>query len=67
MCNVCGRTPCSKKCPNSDVKRLYYCDKCGTEIYEGDVFYQIEVEGYVTQLLCEDCVTESKRYAESEE
>lgn len=67
MCEICRQFPCNRHCPNSQEKPMYTCDCCGGEIYKGDYYYQIAVEGYPTQILCEDCIEESKRCAEEDE
>ena len=51
MCEICGYTPCLPACPNSDeAKPIHHCQKCGDDLYEGDVCYDVDGDIY-----CEDC------------
>ena len=67
MCEECRHYPCISSCPNFEAEALYYCDNCGGEIYSGEHYYRITIEGYPTQNLCEECVDSFGEYAESEE
>ena len=66
MCDLCGHYPCISRCPNYSEDPLYTCDNCGGEIYSGEHFYKIAIEGYPTQILCEDCIDSFGEYAEEE-
>lgn len=60
MCSECRRTPCHPRCPNANEPPVVCkCDICGDGIYDGDAFYVI---GELN--VCEDCVDNSKTYAE---
>ena len=67
MCELCQHHPCITRCPNYEEKPVCCCDICGEDIFAGDVYYEIKVEGFVTQNICEDCIEDSKCYAEHEE
>lgn len=67
MCDICRRNPCSKHCPNNTKKPLLVCDSCGDDIFEGEHFFEVTVEGYQTFNICEDCMDSFGRYAENEE
>jgi hypothetical protein len=64
MCDLCQHYPCATNCPNYEEKPVCCCDKCGEDIFAGDIFYEIKIEGFLTQNLCEDCIEDSKKYAE---
>lgn len=64
MCDICRRNPCSKHCPNNTEKPLFVCDSCGDDIFEGEHFFEVTVEGYQTFNVCEDCMDSFGRYAE---
>ena len=50
-CAVPGYPCMGKYCPNTSVP-VYYCDKCGSEIYCDEV-YEVDEKD-----LCEDCLKE---------
>ena len=35
MCDICYKTPCDTRCPNSIVEILGYCENCADAIEEG--------------------------------
>lgn len=55
MCEECHRIQCVRGCPNFDdtPRRVYECDHCGRDIYEGDTYYSVLGDPY-----CERCVIE---------
>lgn len=67
MCDICRRNPCSKHCPNSTEKPLNVCDSCGDDIFEGEHFFEVTVEGYQTFNICEECMDSFGKYAEVDE
>lgn len=67
MCEECRHWPCVSSCPNFVAEPVCYCDNCGGEIYSGEHYYRITIEGYPTQNLCEECVDSFGEYADSEE
>lgn len=67
MCEECRHYPCSRHCPNNTEKPLFVCDSCGCDIYAGEHFYQISVEGYPTFMICDECNDRSGKYAENKE
>lgn len=62
MCDLCFHSPCVSNCPNFEPQAVCYCDICGESIFNGDVFYEI-----ADMKICEECVDNSKSYAEYEE
>ena len=67
MCDLCGRYPCADSCPNYEPLVLAVCDACGGEIYAGEHYYEIPLEGYPTFNICEECMDDFGRYAEVSE
>lgn len=67
MCDICRQHPCSRHCPNNTEKPLFVCDSCGAGIFEGEHFFEITVEGYLTYNICEDCIDSFGRYAERDD
>lgn len=68
MCSDCGHFPCVSRCPNYEEKPLFYCDRCGEGIFDGDKFYQIDgIIDVKTLLICEDCMSDFGKYAEHED
>ena len=68
MCMECGHNPCVSRCPNFEPQAVYTCDNCGGAIYDGEVYYKIDdVADVKTLLICEECMRESKCYAEYED
>lgn len=59
MCQLCRRSPCDSRCPNSSSPVVAICYFCDTEIYEGDDYYRIGDRDY-----CEDCITDCRKTAE---
>lgn len=59
MCDECRHSPCITRCPNYEEKPLFYCDRCGEGIFNGEIYYKI-----ADMMLCEDCISDSKTYAE---
>lgn len=59
MCSECLQTPCHPRCPNYDPPVWGECDCCGSEIYDGDYYYEIDGNIY-----CNRCIKESKMIAE---
>ena len=49
-----------------DRDAVYTCDRCGGGIYDGDVFFQINMTDIKTLIICEECISECKNYAEYE-
>lgn len=63
MCDICHRTPCHPRCPNSPPPPVvYFCCQCGNGIYEGEEFYAINDERW-----CEECVNDCRTTAEMDE
>jgi hypothetical protein len=63
ICELCGNYPCDYRCPNApEPPIVFYCDECGEPIYEGDTYYQVDLDKY-----CEDCMNDFKRIAEVED
>jgi hypothetical protein len=49
MCDICRQTPCDKRCPNYWEPPVTYCENCGAELYNEDIYYpELEV--------CEFCI-----------
>ena len=68
MCDLCGHFPCISRCPNYEPEAVYTCDRCGVGIYDGETFYQInDISDVKTLIICEDCISDTKQYAEHEE
>lgn len=45
----------------------FNCDRCGNAIYDGDTFFQInDISDVKTLIICEECISETKQYAEYE-
>lgn len=62
MCRECLQHPCDSRCPNAPQPKIVtYCYECGSEICEGEEYYQIGKEN-----ICSDCVKYGKRIAEEE-
>ena len=60
MCDVCRQTPCASACPNAPEPPIFArCHNCGTKIYDGDDYYNINDEYW-----CEDCIEERHKTAE---
>jgi len=67
MCDICRQHPCSRHCPNSTEKPLNVCDSCGCDIYTGEHYFEIPIEGYPTFNICEGCMDDFGKYAENKE
>lgn len=68
MCEDCGHNPCVSCCPNFEPQAVYTCDNCGGTICDGEVYFKIDnVADVKTLLICEECMRDSKCYAEYEE
>lgn len=67
MCDICRKYPCDRHCPNSEEKPMYTCDSCGGEIYAGEHYFEIPLEGYPTFNICKDCMDDFGKYAENKE
>ena len=62
MCEYCHRNPCLSRCPNApEPPILYECSCCGKEIYEGDIYYNIDGDAW-----CEECILDAREEAERE-
>ena len=61
MCEFCHQYPCPPRCPNHEPVVVTECDLCGSEIYEGEEYYEIAGGTY-----CESCVSDCKKEAECE-
>ena len=59
MCDECKKHPCHPRCPNADEPIAHVCDMCGGSIFVGDEMYVIYDDTF-----CEDCIRDSKTYAE---
>lgn len=60
MCDICLQYPCHPRCPNADEPPVACeCDLCNGNIYEGDAVYVIDGIH-----VCEDCIDNSRTYAE---
>ena len=60
MCEICHQTFCPSGCPNAPEPPVFAeCDSCGTEIYDGNEYYEINGCNY-----CEDCVSDGHKTAE---
>lgn len=62
MCEYCHQYICPSGCPNareSDPEIFARCDSCGTKIYDGEEYYELN-----GQYFCEDCVEEGRKIAE---
>lgn len=59
MCSECLQSPCHPRCPNYDPPVFDECDCCGSEIYEGEDYWEIEGTIY-----CERCIENCKSTAE---
>lgn len=62
MCEICGHSPCLSYCPNAEFRVYCLCWRCGSEIREGDNYYDMGGE-----IWCEECVSDRKRCAEFNE
>lgn len=52
MCEICGLSPCSPRCPNAyDPPAALHCSKCGSAIRDGE-----EYVSFVDMDVCEDCI-----------
>lgn len=67
MCEECRHYPCLSNCPNYEPLVLAVCDSCGGEIYAGEHYFEIPLEGYPTFNICEDCMDDFGKYAEVDE
>ena len=67
MCDLCRHYPCVDNCPNYEPLVLAVCDSCGGEIYAGEHYFEIPLEGYPTFNICEDCMGGFGKYAEVDE
>ena len=48
MCNECGLTCCSSRCPNySSPKAEHYCSICEEGIYDGDKYIENDEGDFV--------------------
>ena len=58
MCEICGKTPCDSKCPNSffsDISGV--CDVCLNPIYSTNEYYVSLYDGGEKKYFCSlDCV-----------
>ena len=60
MCDVCQRTPCHPRCPNSpDPPQVFICSGCGGSIVDGEDYWDVLGEQW-----CENCIREAQRTAE---
>lgn len=59
MCEICRQNPCAAGCPNNDEEPLLECSICGTGIFEGDNYFEIN-----DTIICEDCTLECQHTAE---
>ena len=66
MCDLCGHGICDSRCPNYNPPTVYTCDRCGGAIYDGDRYYMIDDIDVKTLILCDECISDCKRYAEFE-
>lgn len=57
MCEICGREPCSKYCPNErvDTESDLYCDFCDGLIEFGDEYINAE-QDRGEYIVCERCL-----------
>lgn len=54
MCEICRQNPCSSRCPNApDPQPIKFCSECGEGIFEGDKYFDGEVE-----TICMNCMEE---------
>ena len=69
MCDLCRHYPCASNCPNApEPVAMYTCDNCGEGIFDGEHYYKIDnVADVKTLLICDECMRDSKCYAEYEE
>lgn len=60
MCEYCRQFPHDPRCPEAPTPPVFAeCEDCGTEIYEGDEYYEIAGQNF-----CEACVRGGYRTAE---
>jgi hypothetical protein len=60
MCSECLQTPCHPRCPNApEPDAVYYCERCGKRIYDGDGYYDL-----CDEIWCEECVKDQYHIAE---
>ena len=59
--------PCVSNCPNYEPLVLAVCDSCGGEIYAGEHYFEVSLEGYPTFNICEECMDDFGKYAEVSE
>lgn len=50
MCEICGKSICPPRCPNSDYEEVTVCENCGKHIRRGEYAYDVNGDAY-----CEDC------------
>ena len=63
MCEICHRTPCDPRCPNSEGPRVVFtCSNCDGDIHEGDDVWNINGEPW-----CEECIDNAHEHAEWED
>lgn len=61
MCDVCGQTPCSRRCPNYVPENpRHKCFICGEEIYPGEEY----IENFYGDLAHWDCIDGMRDLAE---
>lgn len=63
MCGICRKIPCSSRCPNAPLPRVFArCSECGCDILEGEEYYEI-----INEPVCEDCVWNARKIAEGQD
>lgn len=66
MCDECKHYPCVSNCPNFEPTALAVCDACGCDIYAGEHYFEIPIEGYPTFMICDEYNDGFGKYAERE-
>lgn len=60
MCEECRRSPCHNRCPNAIHRAVFICSGSGSDIYEGEVYWDLLGEQF-----SEECIQEAKEEAET--
>lgn len=59
MCDICLKSPCDPRCPNShDPPIVFVCSGCGRYIHDGDDYWE-----FLGEQFCERCVDNARQEA----
>lgn len=63
MCDICLKSPCHPRCPNSlGPTPVFICSHCGHDILDGDRVWNVMGEQF-----CEECIDSFESVAEAED